>query len=109
MSKAAALSSSSLSSRVAELQALNRLLYTSERRLALQAGLPRREWYKHAIYAPGLYTGYAVKTLPALRESLEEGLRDEAIAAMPALATAINNLAAQVDQATQALTRLIGG
>jgi N-acetylated-alpha-linked acidic dipeptidase len=109
MSRAAGLHSSSLSGQMAELKALNKLLYTSERRLALEAGLPRREWYKHAIYAPGFYTGYAVKTLPALRESLEEGLRDEAIAAVPALTTAINNLAAQVDQATQTLTRLIGG
>ena len=109
MSRAAALHASSLSDRMADLKALNKLLYTSERRLALEAGLPRREWYKHAIYAPGFYTGYAVKTLPALRESLEEGLRDEAIAAVPALTTAINNLAAQVDQATQTLTRLMGG
>jgi N-acetylated-alpha-linked acidic dipeptidase len=75
MSKVGALTFSSLSGRMPELQALNKLLYTSERRLGLDGGLPRRQWFKHAIYAPGFYTGYGVKTLPALRESLEEGQR----------------------------------
>jgi N-acetylated-alpha-linked acidic dipeptidase len=43
---------------------LNKLLYQSEQELILEKGLPDREWYKHAIYAPGYYTGYGVKTIP---------------------------------------------
>ncbi len=35
-------------------------------------GLPRRPWYKHQIYAPGYYTGYGVKTLPGIREAIEQ-------------------------------------
>ena len=37
-----------------------------------EKGLPRRSWYKHQIYAPGFYTGYGVKTLPGIREGIEE-------------------------------------
>jgi N-acetylated-alpha-linked acidic dipeptidase len=109
MSGVDALTPTALTVRVEDLKALNKLLYTSERQLALEGGLPRREWFRHAIYAPGFYTGYGVKTLPALREGLEEGHRNEALAAVPALTAAIGRLAAHVDRATQALTRVIGG
>jgi len=51
---------------------LNAILYQSERSLLQQKGLPRRAWYRHQIYAPGYYTGYGVKTLPAIREGIEE-------------------------------------
>jgi len=40
--------------------------------LLLPQGLPRRPWYRHSIYAPGYYTGYGVKTLPAIREAIEQ-------------------------------------
>ncbi len=43
-----------------------------ERALILNDGLPGRPWYRHQIYAPGLYTGYGVKTLPGVRESIEQ-------------------------------------
>ena len=43
-----------------------------ERALTLNEGLPNRDWFKHQIYAPGFYTGYGVKTLPAVRESIEQ-------------------------------------
>ena len=43
-----------------------------ERALTLNDGLPNRPWYRHQIYAPGLYTGYDVKTLPGVRESVEQ-------------------------------------
>jgi N-acetylated-alpha-linked acidic dipeptidase len=56
----------------ANFSALNQLLVQSERRLTLDEGLPRRPWYKHMIYAPGWYTGYAPKTLPGVREAIEE-------------------------------------
>lgn len=63
----------------ADLVSLNQLLYTSERKLLSQTGLPGRPWYRHEIYAPGLYTGYGVKTLPGLREAIEA--RDYSLAA----------------------------
>ncbi len=52
--------------------AINKALFTAEQQLLLPNGLPRREWYKHAIYAPGFYTGYGVKTLPGIREAIEQ-------------------------------------
>ena len=50
----------------------NAKLIAVERALILNEGLPNRPWFKHQIYAPGLYTGYGVKTLPAVRESIEQ-------------------------------------
>ncbi len=55
-----------------ELVELNKLLLQSERKLGNSDGLPRRDWFKHQIYAPGFYTGYGVKTMPQIREGLEE-------------------------------------
>ena len=51
---------------------LNEILYKAERSLINDKGLPRRSWYKHQIYAPGFYTGYGVKTLPGIREAIEQ-------------------------------------
>ncbi len=51
---------------------LNQLFKDMERALTLEKGLPRRPWYTHQIYAPGFYTGYGVKTLPGVREALEQ-------------------------------------
>jgi N-acetylated-alpha-linked acidic dipeptidase len=51
---------------------LNEILYKLERSLINENGLPRRSWYKHQIYAPGYYTGYDVKTLPGIREAIEQ-------------------------------------
>jgi N-acetylated-alpha-linked acidic dipeptidase len=50
----------------------NAKLLQSERKLTLAEGLPNREWFKHQIYAPGFYTGYGVKTLPRVREAIEQ-------------------------------------
>jgi len=52
--------------------ALNKLLYRAEQQLLLENGLPQRSWYKHVLYAPGLYTGYGVKTMPGIREAIEQ-------------------------------------
>ncbi len=51
---------------------LNEILYKVERSLINEKGLPRRSWYKHQVYAPGFYTGYGVKTLPGIREAIEQ-------------------------------------
>jgi N-acetylated-alpha-linked acidic dipeptidase len=57
---------------VEKLNQLNLLLYKAERSLIDPEGLPRRPWYKHQVYAPGFYTGYGVKTLPGIREAIEQ-------------------------------------
>ncbi|MFN0178858.1 MAG: transferrin receptor-like dimerization domain-containing protein [Gemmatimonadales bacterium] len=57
---------------------VNRLLRQVEAALTSESGLPRRSWYRHLVYAPGYYTGYGVKTLPGIREGLEQGYWDEA-------------------------------
>ena len=51
---------------------LNQKLLLAEQSLTAADGLPRRPWYKHQIYAPGFYTGYGVKTLPGVREAIEQ-------------------------------------
>jgi N-acetylated-alpha-linked acidic dipeptidase len=56
----------------AALRDVNAKLIAVERALTLKDGLPNRQWFKHQIYAPGFYTGYGVKTLPAVRESIEQ-------------------------------------
>lgn len=50
----------------------NQSLYRAEQQLLNETGLPRRAWYKHTLYAPGSYTGYGVKTLPGIREAIEQ-------------------------------------
>lgn len=52
--------------------AVNQGLYKAEQQLLSDNGLPRRPWYRHTIYAPGFYTGYGVKTLPGIREAIEQ-------------------------------------
>ena len=90
-----------------ELQHLNTLLLTSERKLGNTEGLPRRDWFKHQIYAPGFYTGYGVKTMPQIREGLEEGRFTEAQGGVRTVSAAVNALAAQVDSAAKALQQAV--
>jgi N-acetylated-alpha-linked acidic dipeptidase len=56
----------------AALRDVNTKLIAVERALTSNEGLPNRPWFKHQVYAPGFYTGYGVKTLPAVRESIEQ-------------------------------------
>src|SRR6185312_10795497 len=63
---------------VAQLQQINGLMANMEQRLTERDGLPGREWFKHMIYAPGMLTGYGVKTVPGVREALEARRWDEA-------------------------------
>ena len=62
----------------AKLSELNRLLYQLERLFLPEKGLPRREWFKHRLYAPGVLTGYDAKTIPGIREAIEQGSWEEA-------------------------------
>src|SRR5262249_43943244 len=67
---------------------LDELLGRAEQALT-GAGLPRRPWYVHQVYAPGFYTGYGVKTLPGVREAVEERKWQEADEQVAATARAI--------------------
>jgi N-acetylated-alpha-linked acidic dipeptidase len=58
--------------------AFNQSLYQAEQQLLNETGLPRRAWYKHLLYAPGYYTGYSVKTMPGIREAIEQRKWEEA-------------------------------
>lgn len=101
-----AASAKALQTQEEALKIVNQLVFSSERRLGNEAGLPRRDWFRHQIYAPGFYTGYGVKTLPQIREGLEEGQWDEARQGVTKVAAAINALAAQVDRASAGLSRV---
>lgn len=72
---------------------LNKLLYHAEQQLLDAEGLPRRPWYKHTLYAPGFYTGYGVKTLPGIREAIEQRNWPEAQQQIGVVAAAVMRLA----------------
>ncbi len=86
---------------------LNRLLMQAERLLTSEDGLPGRPWYTHLIYAPGLYTGYGVKTLPAVREAIEQRRWDQVDTQTNRTAAAIKSLAEQIQRTTQVLQRAV--
>lgn len=67
-------------------------------------GLPRRNWFRHQIYAPGFYTGYGVKTLPGIREAIEERAWEETSAQVERLAGTLTRLADKIDEATALLS-----
>jgi N-acetylated-alpha-linked acidic dipeptidase len=81
-------------------QKLDELLMKSERALTLPQGLPRRPWYVHDIYAPGFYTGYGVKTLPGVREAIDQKNWAEADEQARVTAGVLQSYAAQIDRAT---------
>lgn len=76
---------------------INYLLYTSERLLTRDAGLDGRPWYKHHIYAPGFYTGYGVKTIPGVREAIEELEFDRVAPQIAIAASVLNDMAARIE------------
>jgi N-acetylated-alpha-linked acidic dipeptidase len=84
---------------------INALLIQSERKLILPAGLPGRPWYKNQIYAPGAYTGYGVKTLPGVREAMDQEDWKQAEEQIPVVAKVIEDEAALIDN----VSGLLGG
>ncbi|HEX9754370.1 MAG TPA: transferrin receptor-like dimerization domain-containing protein [Gemmatimonadales bacterium] len=78
---------------------VNGLLIRSERALASADGLPGRPWFQHSLYAPGFYTGYGVKTLPGVREGIEQDRWPEAEAQILRLEQRLGAAAAVVDSA----------
>lgn len=89
-----------------QLTALNEKLIQSERRLTDPAGLPRRPWYKHMIYAPGVYTGYGAKTMPGIREGIELRRWQEADAEIGRVAAVLEAEAALINSASADLESL---
>jgi len=85
------------------LRSLNAKLIQSERTLTNDDGLPRRPWYKHLLYAPGVYSGYGVKTVPGVREGIEEKRYAEADEEITRVAKALDDEAALIDAAAQIL------
>lgn len=81
-------------------EAFNQSLYRSEQQLLTDIGLPRRGWYRHSLYAPGFYTGYGVKTLPGIREAIEQRNWTEAQQQINILATVLNHFATYLLQAS---------
>jgi len=90
----------------AKLDQMNQLLFHSERDLTLDPGLPGRPWFRHRIYAPGMYTGYAVKTLPGIREAVEAGRMDEAQTQARQLTDVLRTLDTHLEQADAILKGL---
>jgi N-acetylated-alpha-linked acidic dipeptidase len=89
----------------ASLAAANTIVFQAERVLTRNEGLPRRPWFRHQVYAPGYYTGYGVKTLPAVREALEQRAWDEARTQVPLVAQTLERYAGEIERAASALAR----
>ncbi len=79
---------------------INQLLYTSERLLTRDAGLQGRPWYKHFLYAPGFYTGYGVKTIPGVREAIEQREYARVDPQIEIAAEVLNRMAERIERLT---------
>jgi N-acetylated-alpha-linked acidic dipeptidase len=98
--------SAQLARNTAVIRAVNAKLMQSERQSLDPAGLPHREWYRHPLYAPGFCTGYDVKTLPGVRESIEQKQYEAAEAEIARAAKVVARETALVDAAAAELRRL---
>ena len=84
---------------------INEMLLQAEQKLTVAEGLPGRSWFKHQIYAPGFYTGYGVKTLPAVREAIEQKEWDSVEGHVHAIAGVLNGFAAHLDKISTMLEK----
>jgi N-acetylated-alpha-linked acidic dipeptidase len=85
------------------LNSLNKILYQAEQKLMVDGGLPKRPWYRHTIYAPGYYTGYGVKTLPGIREAIEQRNWKEAQEQIEIVSKSLTAYTQQVEAASNIL------
>jgi N-acetylated-alpha-linked acidic dipeptidase len=85
------------------LHTINQQLALAERKLLSAQGLPRRPWMQHLLYAPGWYTGYSAKTMPGVREAIEEGRYVEADAQVQLVSQALQDEAAWIEQLAKEL------
>lgn len=81
-----------------QMEKINKAIAKSEQMLLREEGLPRRSWFKHQLYAPGFYTGYGVKTLPGVREAVEQDNWTEAQDQIQILADVLRNFGGHLDK-----------
>ena len=98
-----AMSSGDTSRAKSSLAAVDAILEHSEHVLTDPKGLPMRPWFQHLLYAPGFYTGYGVKTVPEVREAIEQKKYGDVDAAITRVAGVVNAEAALVESAATAL------
>ena len=92
--------------RDANLRSINQALLQAERALTSDDGLRGRPWYRHLLYAPGFYTGYGVKTMPGVREAIEQHEWGNVDPEIVRVAAALTREATLVNQIAEALTSL---
>jgi N-acetylated-alpha-linked acidic dipeptidase len=86
-----------------KLARLQTLMQSLDQTLLNERGLPGRDWYKNLVYAPGRFTGYGAKTLPGIREAIEEERWSDAVTYIGLTADAFKAYAARLDEATALL------
>ena len=101
--KAAQTAQPRIASKAATVRAVNARLMQAERQLTDDAGLPKRAWYRHLLYAPGFYTGYAVKTMPGVREAIEQKQYRQAETEIARVAKALEREAALLESVSPQL------
>ena len=77
---------------------MNVKLRETERALLIPEGLPNRPWFRHAIYAPGQYTGYAAVVIPGVNEAIDRGDLHRTEEQIARLAVALNRAALVLEQ-----------
>ncbi|MEO8620179.1 MAG: transferrin receptor-like dimerization domain-containing protein [bacterium] len=87
---------------------VNALVRRSDQELLLPEGLPKRPWYRHSLYAPGYYTGYGVKTMPGVREAIEQKDWKLADAEIVRIAAALNRESDLITRAAALLEQALG-
>jgi N-acetylated-alpha-linked acidic dipeptidase len=100
-------SAKDLERRRAALAQVNEQLAHTEQALGDSAGLPRRPWFRHLMYAPGFYTGYGVKTMPGIREQIEQHALAEAQRETARVTAALDRYAAAIAAAAVNLERAL--
>jgi len=88
----------------ASVKEVNQMLIQCEHKLTTPEGLPGRFWYKHELYAPGVYTGYAAKAIPAVREGLEQKKWKEAEESAARVAKVLESEAQHISAAAAKLS-----
>ena len=91
-----------------KLARLNDLLSQVERAFLLEKGLPERPWFKHAVYAPGLTTGYAAWPLPAIRQALEDNNKSRLATDVPLTVERIKKATAAMESACKHAQAVLG-
>ncbi len=91
----------------ASLLRVNQQIIATERQFLAPNGLPGRPWYRHQLYAPGTYTGYGVKTLPSVREAIEQRQWDEAGSQIAIVGKTLEDEARAIDLAAANLEKSI--